>query len=144
MVHWCLSLNFNMWHRHPCFTWIDVNWVSMYHMHMHCVLIWCLQLLTELPLFNFPYLVHVVFFQKRGRCKGSIPLSSVKAVEFVDDTAFDQNKKFCFCFQVCTPFSFCICKPYGNLLSYSCHQFLGISWVSKLNFFEATQNPTLS
>ena len=106
MVHWCLSLNFNMWHRHPCFTWIDVNWVSMYHMHMHCVLIWCLQLLTELPLFNFPYLVHVVFFQKRGRCKGSIPLSSVKAVEFVDDTAFDQNKKFCFCFQVCTPFFF--------------------------------------
>ncbi|XP_022796125.1 tyrosine-protein kinase BTK-like [Stylophora pistillata] len=38
--------------------------------------------------------------EKRGRCKGSIPLSSVKAVEFVDDTAFDQNRKFCYCFQV--------------------------------------------
>lgn len=39
--------------------------------------------------------------QKRGRCKGTIPLSSVKAVEFVDDTAFDNNK-YCNCFQVST------------------------------------------
>jgi len=39
--------------------------------------------------------------QKRGRCKGTIPLSSVKAVEFVDDTAFDNNK-YCYCFQVGT------------------------------------------
>lgn len=34
--------------------------------------------------------------EKRGKRKGSIPLSSVKAVEFVDDTAFDQDKKYCF------------------------------------------------
>ncbi|CAH3164458.1 unnamed protein product, partial [Porites evermanni] len=34
--------------------------------------------------------------QKRGKRKGSIPLSSVKAVEFVEDTAFDHEvKKYC-------------------------------------------------
>ncbi|XP_078369187.1 tyrosine-protein kinase TXK-like [Oculina patagonica] len=38
--------------------------------------------------------------EKRGRCKGTIPLSSVKAVEFVDETAFDNNKKYGNCFQV--------------------------------------------
>lgn len=47
-------------------------------------------------LFNF-----IIFCQKRGRCKGTIPLSSVKAVEFVDDTTFDNNK-YCNCFQVGT------------------------------------------
>ena len=34
--------------------------------------------------------------QKRGKCKGSISLSSVKAVEFVDNTAFNQDKRNCF------------------------------------------------
>lgn len=34
--------------------------------------------------------------EKRGKRKGSIPLSSVKAVEFVEDTAFDHVKKYCF------------------------------------------------
>lgn len=34
--------------------------------------------------------------EKRGKCKGSISLSSVKAVEFVDNTAFNQDKRNCF------------------------------------------------
>lgn len=36
------------------------------------------------------------FQQKRGKRKGSIPLSSVKAVEFVDNDAFEQVKQHCF------------------------------------------------
>ena len=36
------------------------------------------------------------FLQKRGKRKGSIPLSSVKAVEFVDNDAFEQVKQHCF------------------------------------------------
>lgn len=34
--------------------------------------------------------------EKRGKRKGSIPLSSVKAVEFVDNDAFEQVKQHCF------------------------------------------------
>ncbi|KAK2551691.1 Tyrosine-protein kinase Tec [Acropora cervicornis] len=35
-------------------------------------------------------------YEKRGKCRGSIALSSVKAVECVDDTVFDQDKRNCF------------------------------------------------
>ena len=46
----------------------------------------------------------IFFEQKRGKRKGSIPLSSVKAVEFVEDTAFDHEVKK-YCFQVSSVYS---------------------------------------
>ena len=45
---------------------------------------------------NQVYCILLFFQQKRGKRKGLIPLSSVKAVEFVDNTAFDHDKKYCF------------------------------------------------